>query len=539
MDHTIATGSTGSPVSGTLVGTTRTDTPTGTVAGHRLIRRIGSDRRAEVFLAQGAGEGTSRIPVAVKVFRQGTDPAGIGREVRAMLASAPGAVASLDDVATTPDGRVCLVLANLPGLALDRLLAVRGRITAAEVVTVAATITASLQALHDVGLSHPLVWPSCVRFDGRGRPVLLGLGSLADLPGGAAGVATRRDDALGLTRFLHTLLEYLDPEDVAAPSARALLTEFESVVVARPFPAALVGLEAALFAWAPAGPVRGAVPGAGAGVAPGGGPSDGPVSVPVVLPRQVSAAVEPATAPAASASRPGLAGLVRWVASTPLGSAARILRVPAGRLGSLRLPERASRAGRLPGRRPLVLAAALVVVLSVGGVSALSLLPGESAGGVVARPTAADPAATDPAAPDPAGTDPAGTVPAATDPAAIVGEDPAAAVVELLRLRDACLAQASVLCLDYVDQHGSVAMATDGYRIRQLQGEMPATMSPGPVPPGTGRAAQLTARVQERTGNSALVVLEDAAGGGLNAQPASALVIKGEAGWRLRELFDY
>ncbi|MCU1446391.1 hypothetical protein [Cryobacterium sp.] len=517
---------------------------TGALVGHRLTRRIGSDSRAEVFLAQASTEGRSSVPVVLKVFRHGTDPTGIGREVHAMLSSAPGALPRLDDVATTPDGRVCLVLAHLPGLALNRLLAVRGRIGAAEVVTVAATATACLQAVHDVGLSLPLVRPSGVRFDDRGRPVLLGLGSLADLPGGVAGVATRRDDAVGLARFLHALLEFLDPDDAAASRAPALVAEFESAVLTRPFPATLVGLEAALFAWAPAGPVRGAVPGAApdaetgmvADVVPRAMNAPAPAGRPRLAPVSVSASAAPAPA-AAGSGLPVLARVGRWVGGTPLGSAARNVVAQAGRLGSFRRRERGSRFARLPGARPLLLAAGLAAVISVGGFGALSLLPGEGAGGVVASPPASDPAATDPDGTGPDGTGADGADPSTSDPSILEGDDPAAAVLELLRLRDVCLAHVSVLCLDGVDQHGSVAMAADGYRIRQLQGDDARTAAPDAAAPEADPLARFTARVQEHTGNSALVVLE--AGAGVNAQPASALVIKGEAGWRLRELFDY
>lgn len=77
-------------------------------------------------------------------------------------------------------------------------------------------------------------------------------------------------------------------------------------------------------------------------------------------------------------------------------------------------------------------------------------------------------------------------------------------------------------------------MAADSYAVRQAQA-VPESRQPGV----SGRTTGLGATVQERTGNAALVVFGDPTDAGINAQPASALVIKGEAGWRLRELFDY
>jgi hypothetical protein len=79
-------------------------------------------------------------------------------------------------------------------------------------------------------------------------------------------------------------------------------------------------------------------------------------------------------------------------------------------------------------------------------------------------------------------------------------------------------------------------MAADSYAVRQTIG--PSEEADGR--PGNGNVEEpgFTATVQERRGNAALIVLTPAAGT-RHTQPASALVIRGEAGWRLRELFDY
>ena len=524
-----------------------------TLLGFRLVRRIGSGSRSEVFLAKPAVGAPDGSPVALKVFRADTEPAGMGRQVRALQVAGPAALPVLLDVATTPEGRVCLVLRHLPGLTLDRLLAERGRVGAGEVVTVAATVTATLQALHNAGLSHPLVQPSSVRFDDRGRPVLLGLGALNELPPGAAGVAMRRDAAIGLTGFLRCLLAYLDPADAAAPGAEELLAEFSSTVLARPFPASLAGLEAALFAWAPAGAVQGAVPGSAPG--PAAEPAV-PLGDRVPVPRLVSVA---ASEPAAAGPTPSLpvprrgeatAGRVRRLRAVVGRRAAAGRRAVttslavAARTGGARIDrarfdrtERSEAVGsgsaparRLPGRRTLLLGSGLAVILSIGGLAALSAVPPESTARSGTAPGNVG-TETPEHAPGQAGATPGTAEPEGVLPSVLTGDDPAAAVLELLRRRAECLAEASVLCLDGVDQPGSVLMAADGYRIRQLQTEPSAAPSAGPP------AGPVTADVRERTGNAALVVLSG--GAGVNAQPASALMIKGEAGWRLRELFDY
>lgn len=493
-----------------------------TLAGFHLIRRIGSGSRSVVFLARPASNARDTTPVALKVFRRQAEPTLIAREVHALVTTPPGTLTRLEDVATTADGRVCLVLEYLPGLALDRLLAVRGRVGAAEVVTIVATITATLQALHDSGVSHPSVRSSCVRFGASGRPLLLGLGALGELPAGVAGVGVRRDALVALTAFVHGLLAYLDPADPAGPGVPALVAEFESATVARPFPARLVSLESALFGWADAGPVTGA---AGIGTAEIGET----VSMPAGVPSHVAVAAAGGVGLATPDVAPGGRGSRTWrSAVSRLARAGAVVweRAAASTLG----------AGRRVRGRPLLLAAAAGVLLSIGGVAALSGVPPASSTG--------SPGTTTGATGDGSGTlapaherDVSGRGPGGTGTSAVDGDDPVAAGLELLRRREGCLTAASVVCLDAVDQAGSVAMAADAFVIRQSQAT-PNTDSPES---GTGSGPAVTAVLQERTGNAALLVLGYGAeeGTGQNTQPASALVIKGEAGWRLRELFDY
>jgi hypothetical protein len=535
VSDTVLTGRTPPPAE------TRVDS----TVGFRLIRRIGSGNRAEVFLAKPAAGGADSPPIALKVFRSEAERAGIGREVRALMTARQAALPELDDVATTADGRLCLVLGYLPGLALDRLLTVRGRITAGEIVTIAATVTASLQALHEVGLSQARVRPARVRFDASGRPVLLGLSTLVELPSGAAGVALRRDAVTGLTGFLGNLLAYLDLDDPGTPSAPDLLAVFSAATVARPMPASLAGLEAALFEWAAACPV-----GQATGMTPASRGARLAAALPVPRLATVAATDHVAEPVAARTVRPGGSradGVFAQLRTTLRRRAiisvrpGAMLRATAGEAVRTALGAAAAwvrrclqRVGASPaaGRRPLLLGIGLVTILSIGGLAAVSAIPSNSAAGsgrgsdIGALPSRA------PQNGSGGGGAEASNAPAEPDDSGVLlGDDPAAAALVLLSRREVCLAEASVLCLERVDQPGSVAMAADGYLIRNLTGEPPGA-------PDRGAAAEsLTAEVREHTGNSALVELGP--GSGVNAQPAAALMIKGEAGWRLRELFDY
>ncbi|MEP6480708.1 MAG: protein kinase [Rhodoglobus sp.] len=108
------------------------------------------------------------------------------------------------------------------------------------------------------------------------------------------------------------------------------------------------------------------------------------------------------------------------------------------------------------------------------------------------------------------------------DDGPVTGDDPVVALVALLQARERCIRELSVLCLDSVGQTGSAALAADEALIRSLQagGESPQ--------PLTVQAAQVT--IDERLGGS--VILDLDAG---DTEPASILLMKGEAGWRIRD----
>jgi len=108
----------------------------------------------------------------------------------------------------------------------------------------------------------------------------------------------------------------------------------------------------------------------------------------------------------------------------------------------------------------------------------------------------------------------------------IIGDDPVAALTALLELRATCLRDLSVLCLDAVLEPGSSALDADAAMIRRLQdgGELQDALLLEPVAP----------TLVERLGDSALVSLGATEKDAGNSEPASVLLMKGEAGWRIR-----
>jgi hypothetical protein len=99
-------------------------------------------------------------------------------------------------------------------------------------------------------------------------------------------------------------------------------------------------------------------------------------------------------------------------------------------------------------------------------------------------------------------------------------DDPVLVLPLLLAQRDECIRARSVLCLAGVEETASGALADDSSLIRALQagGEISAS--------STVTAPKPT--LVERLGDSALVAL------GQKSDPASALMIRTEAGWRIR-----
>ena len=112
--------------------------------------------------------------------------------------------------------------------------------------------------------------------------------------------------------------------------------------------------------------------------------------------------------------------------------------------------------------------------------------------------------------------------------AAVSGSDPLAALPELLRARERCLAELSVLCLDAVAQQGSTAMLEDVAAIRSISaGRTPNLNLVATTIPISSELVLI-----ERLGGSALVGLPASLRG--ESETASILMMRGEAGWLLR-----
>jgi len=494
------------------------------IAGYRVLRRLASSDRADLYVGVAPARSTvpgrgvhvqetdgSASPVVLKVFHPETEGLSIEREVRALTTLTSGRLTSLFDVGTLSDGRTCLVLEQLTGGALSCFLEGRRNIHPGEAVTILAPVAAALAELQAIGLIHPAVSLSTILFDSSGRPVLTGLGRLQALP--AAGGA--RPEALDAVhgRLAQVVRAVLDQVEGGVPAKKAVrdLDRWCAVSTARSAARTPGELEHLLFDWAEAAPVR---------LGKTGDAGSRPQTAGDWLRRAVPdnpAGSEPGEAVHVAAAET----LFREMLGSLLSRARTALRrLREGNPGG----ERKALRGQLRFRRgPLVLAV-LVAVVSTG-LAVTALGPGGSSVTAGAQPEA--PTETAGASGIPVAA-PVETTAAASDRAAVRGDDPVAAIQALLRIRSGCLGEVSVICLDGVHQRQSAALAGDSYTLRMIQ--------QGGGAPQQEDLSSWKAVLEERTGDVALVTLQAP---DEERQPASVLMVKGEAGWRIREIIDF
>ena len=414
--------------------------PSDSVAGFRLVRKLGSGSRADVFLGHAGSE--SPRTAAIKVFHATTAAESIDSEVRALSLANHAHTVALRDLSTGADGRPVLVLERLELGSLGHLLTRRSSLTAGEAVTILAPLAAAVGAIHESGVAHGVISASRVLFRESGAPVLCGFGHASF---GGDGVEA---DNRALAALTHGVLERVD----GAAALRAWLGS----LVGHPLGFS-VQLSERIFDLAEAAPVRF---------------EPDPIRAELVPARTVQATtVQATTVVEPVATEPVEASPPRWRAVLEPYLA--------------RIPER-FRKPRYLG----VAAGVLTVVIAVAIVPA-----GEPAASSTA-PTA---------------------VPLPSGP--VAADDPVAAFETLITTRNQCIRDLSVLCLDAVLQQGSAAMADDVALIESIE-------------KGDGGEAVLGASdisLTERMGDAALVSYAAA-----NGEPASALLVKGEAGWRIR-----
>ncbi|MGI9824542.1 hypothetical protein [Agromyces sp. Marseille-Q5079] len=508
------------------------------IAGYRVLRRIASGRRAEVLLAVAtrpgpdggdpslrpgdvAGAAISAPLVVLRVYHDDVDDLGIATELAIMEAADGAGAPELIDVAIADDGARVLVVERIAGVTVGQLLATRA-LDPGEAVTLIAPVVAAVSSLADQGVVHLGLSPSDVRLDATGRPRLLGLGGLVKMPGdGAQRTALRREGLAALVEYVESVVAAVRPGGVF-DGVRSLMAR---ALDARPFVPFELDLERAVFAAAPPVPVSGAASAVGQRVPARMLPAqalDHSDLDPVV--EQGSPARGRRGGAASTA-----AGLLE-VADLPTPIVERLADSLEGdRVGRLRLGiQRWIRRRKRQVIVAVLIGGAVLVVL-------LTAVPPTPAG---AGPSVAEPGAvsgalghvddSDPS-PTPVGEpaaddrSDASDAPDASDLLASVAE-PAEAASELIRRRAECFAALELDCLRPLVQPGSPVEESDWNL-------MLAARDGGPgVPTLDADHVELVAEM----GAAVLVrapILD-------RTQPASLLIVRSEAGWRLREVFD-
>jgi eukaryotic-like serine/threonine-protein kinase len=468
------------------------------LGGYRVVRKLGIGARAEVFL--GISRSEPRRTVALKHFLPSTAIDSIEREVEVVSRIDHPHVVHLADLATTPNGRPCLILERLEVANLANLLEARTSLAAGEAVTILAPLAAAVSAVHSDGVAHLNIRPSRVLFRGSGAPVLSGFGHAKLIRAGAsiaalaeeAGVAS---DYRSLGRLARTVCDRVPGQDSAA------LAQWLDELDATQHPDSFADVLAdRIFELGAAEPVRRFVePGESATrESVGSVPARIAIAAPPRAPTQAAVVGQRDPVPRA----PGHRLLTALIDRMPVGVSDRIRRVA-------------------NIRRPVWLVAGSVAIVVT--IALLSSMPEPRAAEGGAAGGAADGAADGPTSASAQPTAPATFGVGGT--AELTTTDPIDAVIQLLTARSQCIRDLSVLCLDAVDQSGSAAMDDDVALIRTIEqgGEVPTTATL------SGRDAALV----ERNGDAALVSL------GAGSQPGvqSVLLIRGDSGWRIRDYF--
>jgi hypothetical protein len=147
------------------------------IPGYQVRHRLGAGAGGVVWSAVRV---LDRARVAIKVIGVAGDPARTDGDHRAELAALRGVhhphVVRLIEDLTLPDGRLAVVLDEVRGGTLARMVQARGHLTPAETVTVLTALATTLADLHRLGVTHADLSPGNVLFQLDGRPMLADLG---------------------------------------------------------------------------------------------------------------------------------------------------------------------------------------------------------------------------------------------------------------------------------------------------------------------------------------------------------------------------
>lgn len=222
---------------------------TAQVAGYTIVRVLARGPRATLLLAHHDGQ--SRV---LRIAAEGCDDAQLDREIDARARAAPEHAATVLDLATSDAGAPVVVLEHLSGPRLDELLDRRsGGLSAGEAVTLIVPLLEAVAAAHDRGLTLGGLSAAGIRLRSDGAPVITRFSAAqagAELPahlrGRDAEYRRDRESALALARAI--------ARHVVTPAGDALVAALEGDAAGELDPSFRATI-AALFDCADATPV--------------------------------------------------------------------------------------------------------------------------------------------------------------------------------------------------------------------------------------------------------------------------------------------
>ena len=579
----------------------RVDSGNQLLAGYTVVRTLGESADARVFLgfAPAHAPGTPHV-AALKLFTDSSARHRADAEVAALARAQRPHVVALLDCATTRDGLVCLVLEHLRHINLAQLLAHRGSISPGELVTILAPIAEVVDGIHEAGVAHGGLRAGAVLFNDSGAPVLSSFTRASVFnPGlspaaltGHPEVRADRESLAALVRqvvahcpqaesasvvawlseceragfpdgFGRVLAEHLydvaEPEPLAFPLPHSrpeggLRVSTRAMVGAMVAAMATAGENADGGRAAVGGSLESSLESSMDSSMESGRQDDAALGGTVWSTRRGPCAtffstlverlpIRLAVAVSAWLSRESVAHAIRHIDNSAIARS----------LGTVRKP-----VWFIAGGVALALTVALVVVPH----GSPATIDSEGTAGAEDTHNVTGEQGSAIAESEVDGED-GGAGGEGARAAAIVGDDPIAAASALVEARQGCIRSMSIVCLDSVAQQGSVAMDDDVALIRALQAgaeppaasalgatDMPHSASvvapseqtapsehtpSGEQTPSGGALFELV----ERLGATALVEIRstDSAVTGETAT-ASLLLMKGEAGWRIRSYVD-
>lgn len=491
-----------------------------TIAGYRTIRSLKENAESQTILVRAsahAGEEALAELKTVKRFEAGAAVSRILSEIECGVRAQGESVCLVEDIAAAPDGSPVIVSSWQSGGTLRRLLREREALRPGEAITILAPLSAALGRVHRAGVVLGVITPDSIHFDAAGRPFFAEWEHARSRETSPTPKDLRWDSAFQADRLHFATLACGVLAAVRADREierrAAALTEWLSDIEQSSSSVWELDWERKLFELGAPEPVR-------LDLERESPPAH---SEPVLFDR--SALVTPL--PDGAKSEWGAVFALPPVIQRSVGETAHRIR------GFFDGVVGAARRWCAPVRkRTWVIAAAGALAL---GLAAAMLLTDDADAGADASAEAINALSAPDSGSDTPDVSAAGAEPSsdgesaaapeigATSGAGGLAEDPLEALPTLLATRADCLRDLSVKCLGAVSRSESPAFAADSAVISAvLEG---AELSSDALF-DAARAVEV-----QRLGDSVLFEFESP---GDESEPASLLLVKGEAGWRIR-----